>query len=470
MKTRTVLRLFLITLPLLIGPVCPCDYNLFISSNGMICDQRECNGMNDIASIPMHTGKTICLSDRNDDKFTLKIVKSYDRYEYKHIYDTSEFNLESEQEKSCCTAHDKPTCGMDVKYDKFIDKKDRVQGYTCQTGSRAGCYPEVTCSWIHWWLEPTGNVAKIYKFERHIMEETEISIQYKESIKTIKFDLNNPFDYQLNDVHFSLVNNLKKRSYYSSEDFKKLVIEDNMNFFNADVSPLNFPAYLIEINGNKSAIYSHHNVRCQAGFSQALCTAPKSFLKRFREYPTEKLKSFEIHGEHMWVEKREIESTFDMKISSLNIEKAICDIEKIGGYGCIDCKQKPYVVLKANAIQKEGVIPFESNCTFNRNYVSCSPEPFMLEIKEQNSYCYLYMKSINKTFNIDTDIVIFHEMTSEDPLTTAKMLFLNWDFAGAAIIAMAVITVFGVMVKVFGKNLQDYLFREEIDTIQMQEL
>lgn len=190
--------------------------------------------------------------------------------------------------------------------------------------------------------------------------------------------------------------------------------------------------------------------------------------------------SFEIKNKHIVEEKRKITATFNVMIGnvdivSLDIEEAVCNVDKISSYGCIGCNQKPYVIFKSNSIKKEGIIPFESNCTFNKNYLSCTPEPFALEIEELNSFCYIFMPRINKTIYIDTNIEFVGslnpsqpEMVSESPLTIAKNLLFNWDMANAATVAMAGATIFGVMITTFNKILQVYLYRKEIRCAQKQ--
>lgn len=238
--------------------------------------------------------------------------------------------------------------------------------------------------------------------------------------------------------------------------------------------------YQIEIKSNATAIYNVNYIKCQADYCSASCIGPESKLKRFRKTknPTNELKSFEIKNQHIVEEKRKIVATFNILIGnvdivSLDIEKAMCSVNKISSYGCIGCNQKPYVIFKASAIKKEGIIPFESNCTFNKNYLSCTPEPFVLEVEDLDAFCYIFMPSMNKTISIDTHIEFVGnlnptqpEMVSESALTIAKNVLLNWDLANAATVAMAGATIFGVLITTFNKVFQAYLYRNEIKNIQ----
>lgn len=166
----------------------------------------------------------------------------------------------------------------------------------------------------------------------------------------------------------------------------------------------------------------------------------------------------------------------NVDIVSLDIDRAMCKVDKISSYGCIGCNQKPYVIFKSSSIQKEGIITFESNCTFNKNYLSCTPEPFALEVEELDSFCYIFMPRINKTIYIDTKIEFVGnlnpsqpEIISEGALKIAQNVFLNGDLVNAATITMAGATIFGVIITSFNKILQVYLYRKEIRSVRKQE-
>lgn len=79
------------------------------------------------------------------------------------------------------------------------------------------------------------------------------------------------------------------------------------------------------------------------------------------------------------------------------------------------------------------------------------------------------MSSLNKTIYINTNIEFVGTLNPSDPeisesaLFIAKNLFLNWDMANAATLAMAVATIFGVIVTAINKLLATYLNREEIN-------
>lgn len=484
------MKFLLLFIPFLVfGLVCSCDETLYIKANGIICQGERC-GDDLIIAFPIQTGKSTCFRDVNNDIITIHIRNTYDRIKYNHIYDTSDFDVKMETESFCSTDCDPNTCGLNKKYDGFVEKIDRIQGYTCEIKSICNqyCFSGERCTYMHWWLEPKGNISKVYQFSSKHWE-VNIDMNYKGTNKSITLNLNDP-SFRLNDINFAGIDNnfsILINSFLSEIRYvNKHLIEDNMNFFHIDGSELNFPNvdkigdYQITIDRNKNTTYNVKHVRCEANFCNKFCSAPEPALKRFRglKNQMEKLQFYEIkRNGHVIEEKSMIFATLFLKIgnvdiASANIVKGVCNIlDNVSGFGCTDCNLKPYLIFEANKIQKEGIIPFQSNCTFNKDYLSCATEPYILHVNEINSYCYIYMPSINQTIYIDTNIFFLtSKYVQETPWAIAKNIFISWEFAYGLISTMTGVTIFGVLILIFTKILQVYLPREEIRTIQKQEI
>lgn len=152
----------------------------------------------------------------------------------------------------------------------------------------------------------------------------------------------------------------------------------------------------------------------------------------------------------------------NINISSLNVKTALCNIEVIDTYGCLGCSKRPYVIFQANSIKEPGIIPFESNCTFNKKYLSCMPEQYTLEIDTLNAYCYVYMEVINKTLYIDTNIEFVgfinpsnsQMAVSETSYEIAKTVFTDFDLLRATAYTMGGATILGMILSYVVKILQ----------------
>ncbi|XP_031624480.1 uncharacterized protein LOC116341510 [Contarinia nasturtii] len=474
---------------LLISLVGGCDNKLYIKLDGRVCEENVCKDIK-MASFPIQSGKSLCFIDTDNNELNIKIENSYYRAHYHHIYDTSDFELKMATISHCgwnCPEND---CGLDVQNEIFKPLPNKVQGFTCETKSTCfwPCVGGYSCTYTHWWLEPTGNVARVYEYTYRIWE-TEINIKYKGTDKTIKLNAHKP-SYQIEVVHFSVDNNLPiLLEYISGTDYHqpKNVIKDDNIYYLVEASELNFPEtdkigdYQIQIEGgNRSHFYNHNEIRCQADNCRSSCQTPEPKLRRFRnsKKPNDNLFGFEYKDKHYIETKHKIRANLKIMIGNVDIanlkyEKANCDIEVVSSYGCIGCNQKPYIIIQANSIKQKGIIPFQSNCTFDQQYLSCSHEPYALEIEELDSYCYIFMPSLNKTIYIDTNIEFVRILNpsqpltvSETPLEIAKDFFLNWDFAKAAIMTMAGSIIFGVLLGATSKLIQVCIVNQEIKRMQ----
>lgn len=63
----------LIIFGLLIGLVSSCDNDLYISSNGKICEKNKCKTL-DMLSFPIQTGQSICFRDVDGDVLSMTIT------------------------------------------------------------------------------------------------------------------------------------------------------------------------------------------------------------------------------------------------------------------------------------------------------------------------------------------------------------------------------------------------------------
>lgn len=70
---------------------------------------------------------------------------------------------------------------------------------------------------------------------------------------------------------------------------------------------------------------------------------------------------------------------FGANISSISAWVGKCDIDIISSYGCLSCNQFPYIIYQPSNIEAGGLTPFESNCTFKRNFLTCNPGTSHLE-------------------------------------------------------------------------------------------
>lgn len=91
----------------------------------------------------------------------------------------------------------------------------------------------------------------------------------------------------------------------------------------------------------------------------------------------------------------------NIDINNLQVIPAKCQIDLVMTYACDGCKTKPYVVFKPYKIINQGIVPFESNCTFDSSYISCNPEEYKLTMIDGGQVCSMYLIPFNKTYTIN---------------------------------------------------------------------
>lgn len=64
----------------------------------------------------------------------------------------------------------------------------------------------------------------------------------------------------------------------------------------------------------------------------------------------------------------------NIDINNLQVIPTKCQIDTIMTYACDGCTVKPYVIFRPYKIENEGMVPFESICTFNSKFLSCNPD------------------------------------------------------------------------------------------------
>lgn len=425
-----LLIIILIFLSFYIGKASACENVLSITSLGEICDtnKNQCQKSH-MTSFYLQIGKIVCFEDVHGNKVNLTLKSMHNIVTYKHIYDTTDFEIVVGTPSDLCGLTgdfcNNKTCTLNSKHPEFKDRTHiAIQGYTCQTtpSCQTWCFfSDFSCTYLHWWLEPIGNIVKVYKYTYEIWGVS-LEIKYGEHTKNIPLDLNKPTFGLDGDglTNFKTIPITIDGSMRATYRYANNLIEDTTGIYEVEANELNFPQsdkigdYQIQIEDGKSAMYNINNVRCQADFCGGRCIAPEPALRRFRNTTKPK------YNEREYIIVNDMDITIKAKhdvyvggvkivignvdIKNLEINNALCDVGPLFNYACIGCNRNPYVVFQAHNIEAEGALYFTSNCTFDNNYVSCSNEPFKLSLLQHHTYCRLFFDSINKTIHIEMDI------------------------------------------------------------------
>lgn len=193
----------------------------------------------------------------------------------------------------------------------------------------------------------------------------------------------------------------------------------------------------------KTETYSATSIKCEIFECKARCLCREPTINTVNKYK-DTLKQAKldkmIGNDNILDVKDVIRGTITLTIGNVNLDslyinKAHCDVDIIMTYGCISCTDSPYIIFKSYNIKNEGIIPYESNCSFKTPYLSCNEEPQLLELNEEFEYCQIYLTSINKTiiahieYNFSGALSPINTIVGRDnSLTAIKSIFSDSNF------------------------------------------
>ncbi|QBK47218.1 glycoprotein precursor [Anopheles triannulatus orthophasmavirus] len=394
-----------------------CDNTLFVQSNGKICDSNGCIDSS-MYDIPLLTGSVICFKDYKSDIMKIKIEDAKIRTRYNLVYHTSEYIISADSKSNCKGSGDCWNKGCDrnsVNPELVKLRNGTIVGYGCESNSLGcddWCFHKTSCTWYKWSILTIGDLANVYEKSAELWEVT-IAIHYEGKMIKHKVNINNP-RVNLNGLMDGVP------LYITSFDAETVQIPNGLLLYKNEgyqlkTSTINMPEtdiigdYQISLDKKTYAI-NEHNIDCKVESCRVLCRAPESKMTRFIR-SREKALSTKVRsiGDMYKVEtQRKVSAVVrvligNVNLNNLQVERAQCKIEMIGTYSCIGCSQDSYAIFQAHNIKSEGILPFNSNCSFSKDYLSCSESPYELTLTTMKKSCYIYIPSTNDTLYINFD-------------------------------------------------------------------
>lgn len=417
-NTTTVVAAAIGTLLLLAGPIKACQNILFMSSNNEICDFKECRPISTYV-FQLSTNEQICFRMTNNELLKIQLQETSEEVEYYPVYRTSSFEVQTSYVWQCKRLNSncwyKGECTVGSRHGAFKNTS-HIENFDCVVdtlGCENYCVHQTSCTWIHWWLQPSTKQHTVFKRTRSYWR-VNLSITFMNLTKEIRLDANkvdsvvNSADfYNLNDLPITIAS-------YMSENF---IVEDHLikfydKFYKIKAAEKDFPVigeigeYQISLD-NKTRTYPEFVMNCKAISCKGTCGAPKQsiarletseladkvVLNRILEYPDTK-----IIVEHF--KRANIGLMIgNLEITNLHIAPAKCEIDLIAKYGCTGCNSLPYIVLKSESIIENGILKFLTNCSFVEKVISCTTKLQKLRLENRYENCYIHFPHINKTIN-----------------------------------------------------------------------
>nr|WVD52799.1 GP [Wugcerasp virus 8] len=403
-----------------------CDQTLFLNSNGKVCDKTDCQNIITY-SFNLSPGRIICFRSSDNQIMSFEMADANLNYRYLLQYYTSTYDLDVTSVSNCKQAGlcYKEHCYEGAHHDIFVSK-NVTEGFSCDTeglGCEDMCFHKYACTWYHWWISKVGTLVPVY-LKSVSYWEFHLKVKFGNITSLKRFTTSTPTSDLISSQLFLKSNLPITVSSVMSETNHLLnhVIVDNNTVYEVSASDTNLPQSNkigdLQISLSKIDMKIPNNdIRCKVYGCKAFCTTPEPALRAFRS--TKKTKYYHRYS---IVDNNQIEvkiPTFmtgtinigNVEFNHLFVEPSSCKINVIKTYGCTGCNKLPYAVMQATQIINPGVLKYDSNCTFNMPYLSCSPDYYIIVPTQHYSTCELYIPKTNITILLNFEYEFVGELS-----------------------------------------------------------
>lgn len=394
-----------------------CDKTLYLSTQGKVCDEASCVEISTY-QFSIKNGQAVCFNTPEGKTLKVHLRNTNIIIRYQASYYTCDYKLTKKSTYSCKAAwgdcYNGGTCYQGYAHSALKEDTDNPHGYGCTDGvigCDVHCTAQVSCTWYRW--ELIANMDRCYKVYNKISEiwETDVVIDYDGMRKVTTLNTNNPTCNmkQMNltgllDLPIAITSLLHETIHVKSS----LLINGNKGY-EVEASQINMPVknmigeQQLSLNKKTMTFYTSRP-EIVALTCNAIAMYDEPAINRLlnTHQPTIDGANLLKSGDYVLKRKVPVSSFANMMISNVKfdylfISPSYCKIKLEQSYGCTGCDIRPYVVLKPYDIKNEGILEYETNCTWGQAMLSCNPEPYIMTLDDNSDTC-LY--SIDKS-NID---------------------------------------------------------------------
>nr|WCJ14326.1 MAG: glycoprotein [Aedes japonicus bunyavirus 2] len=407
----------MIIVGLLIAIVDACDNTLYISSSGSVCDGYGCQSTSTY-DMTLESGSTLCFRDNVGDLMTIRLKSSKMVIRSSLMYYATDYVTSVNQIWECKGAGRcwNGACDRTSEHPALSRNISglEIQGYGCGTntlGCDVWCWHQTSCTFYRWSMTQTGNLFPVYRTISR-MWSVDIELTYKNKTNNYSLNVNNP-RFDLSAIDTNRVSILVNGFSAQEDILDNYYLFADGSFYNTDASMINMPETdkigdaQVDLHKTKM-IYNENAITCTTHSCKTLCTTGepriRRMLRRLGNY--NKHEGVFIGDKHTALTSYKINGLVrvmigNVKLNSLRVMRPRCKLTMIGSYSCVGCMIKPYAVIQASEISEPGILEFNSNCTFDTEYISCSQEPVRISPLDGNKHCNIYVGVLNVSLTID---------------------------------------------------------------------
>ena len=391
----------------------------------MICEENKCFETNTYL-LNIESDMKVCFNGLSSGVFALKLIDYRSVAVYNYIYKTSAYKIKVESHSLCKSYGNscwRGYCQKSAKHPIYKENnKNTTYGYGCDIISQYNgvCGWGYACVWYQWHVKLEGEQYNVYKLNYKSFE-IDFELSTGDSSKKITISenkLNFHLDLDISEgLHFplSIVSTLG-----SEKSFSNNIVEIGNEFLDADASELNLPQTNrigdIQIDRRGKINLDRLSIVCNAHDEIVECAQNEpaiNVLKKNRK--SRKFKRNEKITDYVVKRKLSLPRSVSIMFSHINLRspevtKPVCKMAVSYSYGCKECNQNPRVIITSSSIKQEGMLYFKSNCSFNKQHLSCSYKPQTLELQTDEQYCYIYMEAINATIYVNIEYEFIGEV------------------------------------------------------------
>lgn len=434
-----------------------CDKTLSLTTNGNICDDHRCVDVN-MYSMPIQTGSTICFNTIEGEKVEIVVKDSKLVTRYQAMYYACDFDVKTIDTYECKGATGNcwngGMCKAGVAHPLLKENSTYPTGYGCiseSVGCDTWCWHQVACTWYRWVAAPIADRCHITYSKTSEIWQTGIFIRYKGSVRHIKLNTNNP-SYNLNGFDLEGVKNLPlaiTSFTHETLHLRNSIVVTGAGSYEVDASQVDMPVkntvgeYQVSLDKSTVVMYTS-DLRCESHSCKVSCSYDTPAMNRVQSNPLRAIPKDQIFVQGKYVIKRliPIQATANLifgsiELKNLYVTPSYCKIRVEQSYACTACNTKPSAVFIAYDIRHEGLIEFESNCTWVKKTLSCNPEPYTLELEHDAKVCTIILPTTNQTITVNFNFVFMGELTmlrtyrSESAVEAIESLAKNPNFWGS---------------------------------------
>ncbi|UPT53727.1 MAG: glycoprotein [Bactrocera latifrons orthophasmavirus] len=450
-------------------PANACDNTLYLQSNGQICDRVSCYNM-DAYEFNLQTGSTVCFNDDKNNVVSFKLLSIELVTKYSLMYYTQGFYIDTTSTWNCKGSGECWAGGCmpnSIHPSLFVNDTTEVSKYGCLSGvigCDTMCYHQSSCTWYSARMRRVGLKSPVYQAIRKGWE-AQITVSSGNTTTTSLLNVNRP-SLLLKGLDGEHPIKIQSVLHEQVIDENGLVVIDG-KAYKTHIAGLNMPQsdiigdLQLGLKGTSHA-YNTHNIDCRSESCSVQCEYPESKLIRMKrhinQFQEHKFTQSSSTGIAI-VAERVIADVSVMvgnyRFNNLYVQNAMCDIDLITTYSCEACSTMPYAVFQSFNIKKEGTVPFESNCTFDVNHLSCNTEPFKLTLQNENKICRITLPSINKTKIMNFNYIYLGELdptssriAQETTMDTISTIVNNNQFLTTLFSGITGITIVGLVTSI----------------------